>query len=117
MTLNRAFLITEKEIPAEMSLRVAPSLWACLTLEFMNTVHLVPRSTGFFDNTAASANSWTLISSDLANVSMKEPQPEEQASLSIMESITPFFMIMLFMSCPPMSIMKSTPFRKKSAAL
>ena len=33
--------------PAEMSSTPAPSFWACLTEEFMNTVQREPRSTGF----------------------------------------------------------------------
>ena len=39
---------------------------------------------------------------------MKEPQPEEQASLSMMESTAPLRILKHFMSWPPMSMMKST---------
>ena len=76
--------MTEYESPAAISLMSAPSFWACFTMEFMKTVHLVPRSTGFLALIPILANSSTGISTDLAYVSMKEPQPEEQASLSIM---------------------------------
>ena len=36
----------EMDNPAEMSSTLAPSFWACLTLEFMNTVQRDPRLTG-----------------------------------------------------------------------
>ena len=65
-----------------MSATVAPSFCACFTLEFMNTVQRVPRSVGFFAKSASLAKSSTLKFRELANVSMKEPQPEEQASFS-----------------------------------
>jgi hypothetical protein len=39
---------------------------------------------------------------------MNEPQPDEQASLSMMCSMTPFLTRMHFMSWPPMSRMNST---------
>ncbi len=100
-----------------MSPTVAPSFWACLTLEFIKTVHLEPRSTGFRASKASFANSSTLMLSEPAKVSMKEPQPDEQASLSMMFSMTPSLTFMHFMSCPPMSSMNSTPGRKCSAAL
>ena len=38
--------MTETAMPAEISLTLAPSFCACLTLEFINTVQRVPRSTG-----------------------------------------------------------------------
>ena len=41
-----AFFTTLMERPAEMSSTVAPSFWDCLTEEFMNTVHRLPRFTG-----------------------------------------------------------------------
>ena len=43
-----------------MSATVAPSFWACFTLEFMNTVQRVPRSVGFSANRASLAKSSTL---------------------------------------------------------
>ena len=48
---------------------------------------------------------------------MKEPQPEEQASLSMMESTAPLRILKHFMSWPPMSMMKSTSGFKWRAAL
>ena len=48
---------------------------------------------------------------------MKEPQPEEQASLSMMLSTVPFFSLMHFMSWPPMSSTQSTSGSKKEAAV
>ena len=36
--------------PAEMSSTEAPSFWACLTEEFMNTVQREPRFTGCWAN-------------------------------------------------------------------
>ncbi len=47
-----------------------------------------------------------------ANVSINEPQPDEQASLSVMESIAPARILKHLMSCPPISMMKSTFGRK-----
>ena len=73
--------------PAEMSSTEAPSFCACLTEEFMNTVQRVPRSTGDLPNSPFFANSSTEYPIDRANVSMNEPQPEEQASLRMMLSM------------------------------
>ena len=50
MTLYTAFFTMEMDRPAEMSSTLAPSFWACLTLEFMNTVHREPRFTGRGEN-------------------------------------------------------------------
>ena len=47
--------MTEQARPAEMSWTDAPSFWACLTLEFMNTVQRVPRSTGSLAKSASAA--------------------------------------------------------------
>lgn len=70
-----------------MSASVAPSFWACLTLEFMKTVQREPRSMGLLASRAAWEKSWMDIFKDLAKVSRKEPQPDEQASLSRISSI------------------------------
>ena len=64
----------------------------------MNTVQRVPKSTGARDFTARAANSATPMPSDFAKVSMKEPQPAEQASFSVMPPITPSFTKKHFMS-------------------
>ena len=45
-----AFFTMEVDRPAEMSATLAPSFWACFTLEFINTVHREPRFTGFWVN-------------------------------------------------------------------
>ena len=91
-----------------MSSNVAPSRSTCLTFEFMNTVHLVPRSQGDCERHAALAKSSAEYPRDMANVSMNDPQPEEQASFISILSITPLWTKMAFMSCPPMSRMKDT---------
>ena len=100
-----------------MSAMEDPSFCACFTLEFMNTVHLVPRSTGLFDLRASSANSGTVMLTDFAYVSINEPQPEEQASFSIMLLIAPSFISMHFISWPPMSRIKLTSGMNCLAAL
>ena len=92
-----------------MSPTEAPSRWACLTLEFMKTVHLVPRSTGWVDSSALAAKVWTSVFIDAAKVWRNEPQPLEQASLTAMESTAPPLMRRYFMSWPPMSITLVTP--------
>ena len=49
ITLYKAFLITEYESPADISETLTPSFCTCLTFEFINTVHLEPKSTGLFE--------------------------------------------------------------------
>ncbi len=58
-TLNRQFFTTAYESPALMSEIVAFSRNACLTREFMNTVHRVPRSQGDAASMASSAKRLT----------------------------------------------------------
>ena len=82
----------------------------------MKTVHLVPRSTGFFANNAFSANSSAEYPRDAAKFSIKEPHPEEHASFSMMLSTTPFFRRIHFISCPPISNTQSTFGSKNEAA-
>ena len=50
-----AFFTMEIDRPALISSTDAPSFWACLTLEFMNTVHREPRFTGFWVNSPSLA--------------------------------------------------------------
>ena len=100
-----------------MSSTLAPSFWACLTLEFMNTVQREPRLTGFLANRPILEKSAMLEPRALAKVSIKEPHPEEQASLSMMEYTAPLRILKHFMSWPPMSMMKSTSGLKWAAAL
>ena len=52
-----AFFTMEMDSPALMSSTLAPSFWACLTEEFMNTVHREPRFTGFWVNRPSLAKS------------------------------------------------------------
>ena len=94
--------------PAEMLPKVAPSFWACFTEEFMNTVHREPRSTGLSAKSPSLAKSPISYPRAPAKVCKKEPQPEEQASFKKILSITPSFILKHFMSCPPMSMIKST---------
>ena len=101
-------MITEYESPLEISPTVYPSFWACFILEFINTVHLEPKSTGLFALIASFTNSDISKFKLFANVSINEPQPDEQASFSIMLSIAPFFIFIYFISCPPMSIIAVT---------
>ncbi len=84
ITLNSAFLMTEMAKPAAISPTVAPSFCACFTREFMNTVQRLPRSTGFAALMAVRANSATSRFRPDAKLSMKLPQPDEHASLSMM---------------------------------
>ena len=117
ITLYNALRITEQASPAEISCTVAPSFCACFTLEFIKTVHLVPRSIGWGAKRASFAKSAAEYPSDWAKFSIKEPQPEEQASFRRMLSTEPFFSRMHFMSCPPMSSTQSTSGSKKDAAV
>ena len=80
-----------------------PSFCACFILEFINTVHLEPKSTGFLASNASFTNSSILKFRLLANVSINEPQPDEHASFSMILSIALFFNLIYFMSCPPIS--------------
>ena len=74
----------------------------------MNTVHLDPKSTGFLALTESFANSSIEIFNDLLNPSINEPHPDEQASFNNILFITPSLIIKAFISCPPISKIKST---------
>ena len=117
ITLYIAFLTIDIERPAEISSTEAPSFCACLTHEFINTVQREPKFTGDFENSPFLTNSSNLKPSAVAKVSKKEPQPEEHASFSVIESITLFFNLKHLMSCPPISITKSTLELKCCAAV
>ena len=52
ITLVIAFLITEYDKPAKISPTGLPSFCVCLILEFINTVHLEPKSIGALDSVA-----------------------------------------------------------------
>ena len=86
-----------------MSPTVYPSFCACFIFEFINTVHLEPKSTGFFASSASFTNSDISKFRLFANVSINDPQPDEHASFNMILSIVLFFSFMYFMSCPPMS--------------
>ena len=75
----------------------------------MNTVQRLPRSTGRSAYSAASANSPISRPMDRAKVCRKEPQPAEQASLTLMESMASPLMRRYFMSWPPISMTEVTP--------
>ena len=81
-----------------MSAIDAPSRNTCLTFEFMKTVQRVPRSHGNSAVQASAANSDTLYPRLLAKVSMKDPHPDEQASLISMRVSTPRSTKMALMS-------------------
>ena len=98
ITFCKAFLITEYERPLEISPTEYPSFCACFILEFINTVHLEPKSTGLLASIACFTNSEISRFKLLAKVSINEPHPDEQASLSIMLSIAPFLRRIYFIS-------------------
>ncbi|MNY76102.1 hypothetical protein D3C86_2155750 [compost metagenome] len=83
----------------------------------MKTVQREPRLTGSVDSSAAAANSPMPSSSADAKLSRKEPQPAEQASFSMRLSMAPPRILMHFISCPPISRMKSTSGINLEAAL
>ena len=80
-------------------------------------MHREPNSAGDFEKIAFFAKSCVLYPKDLANVSKKEPQPDEQASFKTIESIAPSLMWKHLISCPPISIIKSTSGLKCLAAV
>ena len=71
-------------------------------------MHLDPKSTGRLALIASLTNSEISKFKLLANVSINDPHPDEQASFKSMLSILPFFIFMYFMSCPPISIIAVT---------
>ena len=100
-----------------MSPTLAPSFCACLTELFMKTVQRDPRSTGRLrPERDAAANDRTSVPIVSAKVCRNEPQPDEQASLTEMESTTPLRIRRYFMSWPPMSMTLVTPGAMWSAA-
>ena len=99
-----------------MSGTEAPSFWACLTEEFMNTVQRLPRSTGFSAASPSRPNSRTSVPMVSAKVCRNEPQPDEQASLTEIESTAPLRIFRYFMSWPPMSMTLVTPGQTAAAA-
>ena len=90
--------------PGSLPLRCSVTM-----LLFIKTVHRLPRWAGFWASKAAWAIWSTGICREAAKFSRKEPQPEEQASLTTMLVMTPFESQMAFMSWPPMSSRKVAP--------
>ena len=117
MTLYSAFFTTLMDSPAEMFSSEAPSFCACFTEEFIKTVQREPRSTGRSARMPFTANSSTLISHAEAKACKNEPQPEEQASFKKILSMAPPRILKHLMSCPPISMMKSTSGSKARAAV
>ena len=68
---------------------VAPSFWACFTLEFINTVQRLPRSTGRWAKRPSLAKSLMSRPRAWAKVWRKLPQPEEQASFRKISLMAP----------------------------
>ena len=81
---------------------------ACYPDVYKRQVQRVPRSTGFCALSASCANSWMGIPNEKANVCRKLPHPEEHASFSMIPSTTPFLIRRHFISCPPISMIRST---------
>ena len=73
-----------------MSPTVAPLFLGLLNAAVhKGRVQRLPRSTGFLARMASSAKARTSMFIETAKLSMKLPQPDEHASLSMMCSITP----------------------------
>ena len=75
---------------------------------FINTVQRLPKFAGCRERNAASAIFSAGIPREEAKFSRNEPQPEEQASFSVMLVTMSRSTQMAFMSCPPMSSTKLT---------
>ncbi len=74
---------------------------------FINTVHRVPRSTGFLPK-SPSSKFLHGIAHYLRKVCKNEPQPEEQASFKNKLSMVPLWILKHLISWPPTSMIKST---------
>ena len=88
-----------------MSAGVLPSRCSEMTLEVMKTVQRLPSAAGSADENAVAAMSSTGMPSERAKFSRNDPQPLEQASLTITSVMTPRSTHIAFMSWPPMSRM------------
>ena len=82
ITFVKTFSMMERHRPAIISADCLPFRCSVTMLLFMKTVQRLPREAGCLDEKAASAISSTGICKDEAKFSRKEPQPEEQASLT-----------------------------------
>ena len=77
-----------------------------MMLLFIKTVHRLPSTAGCREAKAAVSISRVGMPREEAKFSRKDPQPEEQASLTRMLVMMPLSSHMAFMSWPPMSRMK-----------
>ena len=82
----------------------------------MKTVQRLPRSTGACEANPTFAKLRTSVPIVEAKVCKNEPQPDEQASLTEIESTAPLRIFRNFMSWPPMSITLVTPGQTSAAA-
>ena len=106
MTLVKTFSMMERQSPAMMSWALLPLRCSVMMLLFMNTVQRLPSTAGWREAKAASAICLVGMPSEAAKFSRKDPQPEEQASLTTMLVMMPLSSHMAFMSWPPMSSRK-----------
>ena len=111
------FSMIERQSPAMISSARLPFLCSVMILLFINTVHRLPRTAGFFEENAAFAISFAEMLREDAKFSRKEPHPEEQASFTRILVMIPRSSHMAFISCPPISRMNVASFTYFSAAL
>ena len=97
--------------------RVAPSFWACLTEEFMNTVQRLPKVHGPLGEEAQLRKLLHVLAQGLGE-GLQEAAAAGGAGL-VQEDVAdgPCSILKHFMSWPPMSMMKSTLGRKCLAAV
>ena len=103
MTLVKTFSMMDRHRPAMMSPGSLPLRCSVTMLLFIKTVHRLPRLAGSLESKAARAIWSTGDVEGGGEVLRKDPQPEEQASLTTMLVMTPWESQMAFMSWPPMS--------------
>ncbi len=82
----------------------------------MNTVQREPRSTGPGARRALAAKVRMSVFMVAAKVWRKDPQPDEQASFTAIESMAPEWMRRYFISWPPISMMEVTSGSRNCAA-
>ena len=97
-TLVNTFSIIERHRPAIISSGFLPSLCSLIIVLFINTVHLLPKCAGLTELNALLAISLTSMFRLDAKFSRNDPQPDEQASLSIILVITPSLSHIAFIS-------------------
>ena len=107
-TFVNTLRIIERHSPAIISSGVRPFFCSVIIVLFINTVQRLPKSAGCCERNAASAMRSTGMPSAAAKPSKNEPQPDEQASFSVILVTTPPSIHIAFMSCPPISSTKLT---------